>query len=38
MVVNPDKFQAITVKRNSKVDDSYPLFIDGEPVNSEKSE
>ena len=33
MIVNPDKHQAVIVKGNSNMDDSYPLFIDGETVN-----
>ena len=28
MIVSPDKFQAVIVKINSKMDDSYFLFID----------
>ena len=35
MTVNPDKFQAIAVKRNNKMKDSYPLNINQEVINSE---
>ena len=35
MIVDPDKFQAIIVKRNNKVEDSYPLNINQEVINSE---
>ena len=37
MIVNPDKFQAIIVKRNSEMNDHYTLNIDGNQVTSEKS-
>ena len=37
MIVNLNKFEAVTVKRNSKMVDSYLLFIDRETVNSEKN-
>ena len=37
MIVNPDKFQAIIVKRNSDMEKQYTLNIDGNQVNSEKS-
>ena len=26
MIVNPDKFQAVIAKNNSKMDESYPLL------------
>ena len=35
MIVNPDKFQAIAVKTNNKMKDSYSLNIDQEVINSE---
>ena len=35
MIVNPDKFQAIVVKRNSKMNDSYSLNINQKVINSE---
>ena len=35
MIVNPDKFQAIVVKRNNKMKDSYSLNINHEVINSE---
>ena len=35
MIVNPDKFQAIVVKRNNKMKDSYSLNINQEVINSE---
>ena len=35
MIVNPNKFQAIIVKRNYKIKDSYPLNIKQEVINSE---
>ena len=35
MIVNPDKFQRIIVKRNNKMKDSYPLNINQEVINSE---
>ena len=37
MIVNPDKFQAIVVKRNNKMKDSYSLNINQEVINSENS-
>ena len=35
MIVNPDKFQAIVVKRKNKMKDSYTLNIKQEVINSE---
>ena len=35
MIVNPDKFQAIVVKRNNKMKDSYPLNINQGVINPE---
>ena len=35
MIVNPDKFQAIIIKKNSKIKDSYPLNINDQKINSE---
>ena len=35
---SPNKFQVVMIKRSSKMDESYVLFIDGETVNSEKTE
>ena len=35
MIVNPDKFRAIVVKRNNKMKDSYSLNINQEVINSE---
>ena len=35
MIVNPDKFLAIVVKRNNKMKDSYPLILNQEVINSE---
>ena len=35
MTVNHDKFQAIIVKRNNKMNDSYPLKINQYVINSE---
>ena len=35
MVVNPEKFQAIAVKKNAKMKDSYPLNINDLTINSE---
>ena len=35
MIANPDKFQAIIVKRNNKMKDSYPLNINQEVINFE---
>lgn len=37
MIVNPEKFQAIVVKKNAKMKDSYPLFINDQTINSENS-
>ena len=37
MIVNPEKFQAIVVKKNSKMEDSYPLNINDLTINSENS-
>ena len=37
MIVNPEKFQAIVVKKNTKVKDSYPLNINDLTINSENS-
>ena len=37
MIVNPDKFQAIIIKRNSNMEDQFTLNIDGNQVKSEKS-
>ena len=33
MIVNPDKFQAIIIKKNSKMKDSYPLNINDQKIN-----
>ena len=38
MIVNPDKLQAIVVKRNNKMKDSYSLNINQQVINSENSE
>ena len=35
MIINPEKFQAIVVKRNAKMKDSYPLDINDLTINSE---
>ena len=35
MIVNPDKFQAIIIKKNSKMKDSYPLNVNEQKINSE---
>ena len=35
MIVNPDKFQAIIIKKNSKMKDSYPLNKNDQKINSE---
>ena len=35
MIVNRDKFQAIIIKKNSKMKDSYPLNINYQKINSE---
>ena len=35
MIVNPNKFQAIVLKRNNKIKDSYPLSINQEVINTE---
>ena len=37
LIVNPEKFQAIVVKRNAKIKDSYPLDINDVTINSENS-
>ena len=37
MIVNPDKFQTINVKKNAKIKDSYPLKINDQIINSENS-
>ena len=37
MIATPDKFQAIVVKRNNKMKDSYSLNINQEVINSENS-
>ena len=37
MIANPDKFQAIIVKKNAKIKDSYPLKINDQIINSENS-
>ena len=34
MIVNPDKFQVIVVKKNAKMKDSYPLNINDLTINS----
>ena len=35
MIANPDKFQAIVVKRNNTMKDSYSLNINQQVINSE---
>ena len=35
MIVNPDKFQAIVVKKNCRMKDSYALNINKQIINSE---
>ena len=35
MIVNPEKFQAIVVKKNAKMKDSYTLNINDLTINSE---
>ena len=35
MVVNPDKFQAIIIKKNCRMKDSYALNINNQTINSE---
>ena len=35
MIVNPDKFERIVVKRNNKMKDSYSLNINQEVINSQ---
>ena len=35
MIVNPDKFQAIVIKRKNKKKDSYPLNLNQEVIDSE---
>ena len=37
MIVNPEKFPAIVVKKNAKMKDSYPLNINDLTINSENS-
>ena len=37
MVVNPDKFQVIVVKKNCRMKDSYALNINKQTINSENS-
>ena len=37
MIVNSEKFQAIVVKKNAKMKDSYPLNINDLTINSENS-
>ena len=37
MIVNPEKFQAIAVKKKAKMKDSYPLNINDRTINSENS-
>ena len=37
MIVNPEKFQAIVIKRNNKMKDSYSLNINQEAINTENS-
>ena len=37
MIVDPEKFQAIVVKKNAKIKDSYPLNINDLTINSENS-
>ena len=37
MIVNPEKFQVIKVKRNSDMSTQYTLNFDGNQVTSEKS-
>ena len=36
MIVNPDKFQAIVVKKNCRMNDSYALNVNHQTINSEK--
>ena len=35
MIVNPDKFRAIVVKKNHRIKDSYTLNINNQTINSE---
>ena len=35
MIVNPDKFQAIVIKKNCRMKDSYALNINNQTINSE---
>ena len=35
MIVNPDKFQAIVIKKNFRMKDSYALNINNQTINSE---
>ena len=37
MIVNPEKFQAIVVKKNAKIKDSYTLNINDLTINSENN-
>ena len=37
MILNPEKFQAIVVKKNAKMKDSYPLNINDLTIKSENS-
>ena len=37
MIVNPEKFQTVVVKRNTKIKDSYPLNINDLTINYENS-
>ena len=37
MIISPEKFQAIVVKKNAKMKDSYPLNINDLTINSENS-
>ena len=37
MIVNPEKLQAIVVKKNAKMKDSYPLNINDLTIDSENS-
>ena len=35
MIVNPEKFQAIVIKKNCRMKDSYDLNINNQTINSE---
>ena len=37
IIVNSDKVQAIVIKTNAKIKDSYPLNINDQTINSENS-